>query len=94
MREPSTAFLTSGPQPVLPRVLPNARKPRDAIGAMDGSPIPVPGMDPSLQSQYYNYKQFFSVVLLAIVDNRGLFRWICAGAPGEREEKIDSNGAQ
>ena len=49
---------------------------------MDGSHIPVPGMDPSLQSQYYNYKQFFSVVLLAIVDNRGLFRWICAGAPG------------
>ncbi|CAN0122751.1 unnamed protein product [Pylaiella littoralis] len=53
-----------------------------ACGAMDGSHIPVPGMESKYQSQYYNYKQFFSVVLLAVVDDRGLFRWICAGAPG------------
>lgn len=49
---------------------------------MDGSHIPILGMEAQHQSQYYNYKQFFSVVLLAVYDNKGLFRWICAGAPG------------
>ncbi|CAN0514964.1 unnamed protein product [Ectocarpus sp. 12 AP-2014] len=39
-------------------------------------------MEAQFQSQFYNYKQFFSVVLLAVCDNRGLFRWVCTGSPG------------
>ena len=52
------------------------------VGAIDGSHIPIPAPSEAAQGSYYNYKGFFSVVLVAIVDNDGLFRWICAGAPG------------
>ncbi|CAN0403282.1 unnamed protein product [Ascophyllum nodosum] len=55
---------------------------KNVVGAIDGSHIPIPAPSEAAQGSYYNYKGFFSVVLVAIVDNDGLFRWICAGAPG------------
>ncbi|MEM9872624.1 MAG: toprim domain-containing protein, partial [Pseudomonadota bacterium] len=35
------------------------------IGAIDGSHIRIPAPKLDLQSQYYNYKQFYSIILLA-----------------------------
>lgn len=53
-----------------------ARQPyRNVIGAIDGSHIRIP-------APHYNYKQFYSIVLFAICDNRGMFRWFASGAPG------------
>ncbi|CAN0237523.1 unnamed protein product, partial [Ectocarpus sp. 12 AP-2014] len=49
---------------------------------MDGSHIPIPSPSGRDRSAYYNYKGFYSVILLAIVDNAGMFRWINCGAPG------------
>ena len=43
------------------------------VGAIDGSHIPISAPCEAAQRSYYNYKGFFSVVLLAIVDNEGLF---------------------
>lgn len=49
---------------------------------MDGSHIPVPAPSGRDAHAYFNYKGFFSVILLAIVDNAGFFRWMVAGPPG------------
>ncbi|CAB1103748.1 unnamed protein product [Ectocarpus sp. CCAP 1310/34] len=55
---------------------------RGVIGAIDGSHIKILAPPDSLQTSYYNYKHFYSISLLAIVDNEGMFRWFCSGAPG------------
>lgn len=49
---------------------------------MDGSHIPVPAPSGRDMSAYFNYKGFYSVILLALVDNAGFFRWIVSGPPG------------
>lgn len=49
---------------------------------MDGTHIPVPAPSARDMSAYYNYKGFYSVILLALVDNVGFFRWIISGPPG------------
>ncbi|CAM9883110.1 unnamed protein product [Ectocarpus sp. 12 AP-2014] len=36
-------------------------------------------------SAYFNYKGFYSVVLLALVDNAGFFRWIISGPRGSSD---------
>eukprot|EP00903_Cladosiphon_okamuranus_P009074 g8675.t1 len=54
---------------------------RNVIGAIDGTHIKVSPPE-ALARAYYNYKHFYSISLLAIVDNEGLFRWFCSGAPG------------
>lgn len=55
---------------------------RNVIGAIDGSHIRIRSPGPPKAVAYYNYKHFFSIVLLAIVDNVGMFRWFASGAPG------------
>lgn len=55
---------------------------RNVIGGIDGSHIKIPGPEEDLLLAYYNYKKFYSITLLAIVDNRGLFRWFTSGAAG------------
>lgn len=52
------------------------------MGATDGSHIKIPGPDEDKLLAYYNYKKFYSIILLAIVDNKGFFRWTCSGCPG------------
>lgn len=49
---------------------------------MDGSHIPVPAPAGRDMAAYFNYKGFYSVILLALVDNAGFFRWIISGTPG------------
>ncbi|CAM9777447.1 unnamed protein product, partial [Ectocarpus sp. 8 AP-2014] len=55
---------------------------RKVIGGIDGSHMKIPAPPEHQQLAYYNYKKFYSIILLAIVDNRGLFRWICSGCAG------------
>ncbi|CAM9442366.1 unnamed protein product [Ectocarpus fasciculatus] len=55
---------------------------RNVIGGIDGSHIKIPSPGDDLDLAYYNYKKFYSLVLLAIVDNRGIFRWFTSNAPG------------
>lgn len=55
---------------------------RNVIGAIDGSHIKIPGPEDDLLLAYYNYKKYYSIILLAIVDNRGLFRWFASGCAG------------
>lgn len=47
---------------------------RKVIGGVDGSHIRIPGPDEELLLAYYNCKKFYSIVILAIVDNVGKFR--------------------
>lgn len=55
---------------------------RNVIGGIDGSHIRIPGPDEELLLDYYNYKNFYSIVRLATVDHVGRFRWFCSGWPG------------
>ncbi|XP_069586989.1 uncharacterized protein [Ranitomeya imitator] len=53
----------------------------NCIGAVDGKHIRV-RKPPNSGSQFYNYKQFFSVVLLAVVDSNYRFIIVDIGAYG------------
>ncbi|KAG0432602.1 hypothetical protein HPB47_020700 [Ixodes persulcatus] len=54
----------------------------NAIGALDGCHLPVsPPKDSAVD--YRNYKGWYSVILLALVDHRYLFRYISVGSPGK-----------
>ncbi|KAH7972546.1 hypothetical protein HPB52_013325 [Rhipicephalus sanguineus] len=52
-----------------------------AVGALDGLHFPV--LPPKKHAtDYYNYKAWYSTILLAPVDHRYRFRYIRAGIPG------------
>eukprot|EP00904_Undaria_pinnatifida_P003969 jgi/Undpi1/13573/HiC_scaffold_8.g03232.m1 len=55
---------------------------RNVISGIDSSHIRTPGPDEKLLLACYNYKNFYFIVLPAIVDNVGRFRWFCSGDPG------------
>ena len=52
------------------------------VGAIDGSHIPI--LKPvDCPSDYYNRKGFYSVIVQAVVDSRGLFIDVNIGWPGK-----------
>ena len=53
-----------------------------AAGAIDGSHIPILRPDESA-SDYYNRKGYYSVIMQAMVDFRGLFMDVYIGWPGK-----------
>jgi len=55
---------------------------RGCVGAIDGTHIAtiLPSKDQAIA--YYDYKGNYSVIMVAIVDHLGLFRWISVGSPG------------
>ena len=56
-----------------------------AIGSIDGKHVRI--RNPSLAgSHFYNYKKFFSMVLLAVVDSRYKFLYIDVGAVGSESD--------
>ena len=55
------------------------------IGAMDAKHVAIKA-PPRSGSAFYNYKEFFSIVLLAIVDALGRFIWYDIGANGRNND--------
>ncbi|KAL1436850.1 hypothetical protein MTO96_049247 [Rhipicephalus appendiculatus] len=51
------------------------------VGALDGCHFPVSPPKENA-SDYYNYKGWYSVILLALVDHNYMFRFINVGSPG------------
>ncbi|XP_077531229.1 uncharacterized protein LOC144143334 [Haemaphysalis longicornis] len=52
-----------------------------AVGALDGCHFPVSPPKESA-TDYYNYKGWYSMILLALVDHRYRFRYVNVGSPG------------
>ncbi|KAH7944281.1 hypothetical protein HPB52_017884 [Rhipicephalus sanguineus] len=52
-----------------------------AVGALDGCHFPV-SPPKKHATDYYNYKGWYSMILLALVDHRYRFRYIRVGSPG------------
>ena len=55
-----------------------------AFSAVDGSHLPVkcPNGGAQAMKQYFNFKGFYSIVLMALVDAEYRFIWASVGAPG------------
>ena len=59
-------------------------------GAIDGCHIPIkcpPGGNESCK-EYHNFKNFYSIVLMAVVDAKGRFIWGSCGFPGNSHDSI------
>ena len=59
-----------------------------AFAAIDGWHCPIKCPSGGIESikQYYNFKNFYSVVLLALVDAHYRFIWASIGAPGNTHD--------
>ena len=59
-----------------------------AYCAIDGSYLPIkcPNDGAEAMKQFYNFKNFYSVILLALVDAKYRFIWVSNGAPGNTHD--------
>ena len=61
-----------------------------AFAAIDGCHLPIkcpPGGRESTK-EYHNFKEFFSVVLMALVDSKYRFIWANCGIPGNTHDSL------
>lgn len=59
----------------------------DCVGFVDGCAVPLdvkPGVPDAVD--YYNYKGFYALQLMAVVDNRRRFRFALLGFPGSAHD--------
>ena len=61
-----------------------------ASSTIDGSHIPIkyPSGGPEAIKEYHNFKKFYSVVLMALVDAKYRFIWAAVGAPDNIHDSI------
>ena len=59
-----------------------------AFSAIDGSHLPTkcPPGGPQAMKQYHNFKNFYSIILLGLVDPNYRFIWASVGAPGNTHD--------
>ena len=59
-----------------------------AFAAINGSHLPIkcPPVGPEAMKQYHNFKNFYSVVLLALVDAKYRVMWAALGAPSNTHD--------
>ena len=59
-----------------------------AFAAVDGSHLPIkcPKGGAQAMKQYFNFKGFYSIVLMALVDAKYRFIWASVGAPGNTHD--------
>ena len=53
-----------------------------SFAALDGRHAPIKCLDVAGRRDYHNYKNFYSIILMAMVDGKGRFIWAQAGMPG------------
>ena len=60
------------------------------FGAVDGCHLPIkcPRGGQESAKEYHNFKNFFSIVLMALVDSRKRFIWAASGFPGNSHDAI------
>ena len=60
------------------------------FGAIDGCHLPIKCPKGGLEStkEYHNFKNFFSIVIMAIVDAKYRFVWASSGYPGNSHDAI------
>ena len=61
-----------------------------AFGAIDGCHLPIkcPTGGREANKEYHNFKEFFSVVLMSLVDAKGQFIWASCGIPGNTHDSL------
>ena len=61
-----------------------------AFAAVDGSHLPIkcPNGGAQAMKQYFSFKGFYSIVLMALVDAEYGFIWASVGAPGNTQDSI------
>ena len=61
-----------------------------AWGAVDGCHLPIvcPSGGPEARKEYHNFKNFYSIVMMAIVDAKDRFVWVSIGFPGNSHDSV------
>lgn len=65
-----------------------------AFSALDGSHIPMrcPPGGAEARKQYHNFKNFYSIILMALVDAKYRFIWTACGSPGNTHDSTVFQG--
>ena len=60
------------------------------FGALDGCHIPIKCPSGGLEAckEYHNFKNFYSIVLMALIDSKYRFIWASAGFPGNSHDSV------
>ena len=62
-----------------------------AFSALDGTHLPIkcPDGGQLAMKSYYNFKGFYSVIAMALVDAKGRFIWASVGRPGNTHDSLN-----